>query len=165
MASFTFKAALLPGVMVGVCLWITGCSESNDQAPQGQSTSAASDKDWSDHTQGLPFIVGYEAGQAKAASNGKPVMYFVTTTWCGYCKQLAEESFNDAEVRELLGQFNCVIVDGDVESTDGYAGFQGFPYIAFRSADGEDLASVSGYVPLKQFKAKAQAALNAANKS
>ena len=40
-------------------------------------------------------------------------MMFITTTWCGWCKKLANESFNNPEIRDLLANFVCVIVDGD----------------------------------------------------
>ena len=71
-------------------------------------------KNWDEHTQGLPFVVGYDKGMNAAAAENKPVMMFVTTTWCGLCRKLAEENFNDTEVKELLTNFVCVIVDGDV---------------------------------------------------
>ena len=29
-------------------------------------------------------------------------MFFVTTTWCGWCKKLARENFRDPEVKKLL---------------------------------------------------------------
>ena len=103
---------LLPILTLVACLGILGC-ESSTPTPSGQANFP--DK-WAEHTQGLPFVVGYDQGREAAAAQGKPAMMFVTTTWCGYCKMLAKESFNDPEIRGLLANFVCVIVDGDTES-------------------------------------------------
>ena len=82
----------------------------------GCGTAATGPKNWDDHTQGLPFEVGYDRGMKAASNQNKPAMVFVTTTWCGWCKKLANENFNDSEVKQLLTNFVCVIVDGDVET-------------------------------------------------
>ena len=42
---------------------------------------SAKDKNWSDHKGNIPFIVGWEKGQAEAKFSGKPIMAFFTTTW------------------------------------------------------------------------------------
>ena len=131
------------------CLMLTGCG------PAGSS----GDK-WAEHTQGLPFVIGYEAGMAKAQAEKKPVMLFVTTTWCGYCKKLAAEDLTDPDVRKLLELFVLAIVDGDSEGAAASAlGAQGFPHIVFKGPDGDDLGSISGYVPVDQFKAAVEEAI------
>ena len=38
-------------------------------------------KDWSDHMGNIPFIVGSERGIKEAEFQGKPILYFFTTTW------------------------------------------------------------------------------------
>ena len=38
-------------------------------------------KDWSDHTGNIRFIVGSERGIKEAEFQGKPILYFFTTTW------------------------------------------------------------------------------------
>ncbi len=118
-------------------------------------------KNWDEHTQGLPFVVGYDKGMNAAAAENKPAMMFVTTTWCGWCKKLAEENFNDAEVKELLTNFVCVIVDGDEEKAAGQKlSANGYPHIVFVSAKGDKLAENSGYAPVAEFKAVVQKALD-----
>ena len=71
--------------ILGLCVF--ACQQADDIIPTGTS----SPPNWDDHTQGLPFEFGYDAGLAKAKSEGKPAMMFVTTTWCGFCKKLAGE--------------------------------------------------------------------------
>jgi len=122
-------------------------------------------KGWADHTQGLPFIVGYDEGMKAATEQKKPVMMFVTTTWCGYCKKLAAENFNDPEVKDLLSNFVCVIVDGDEEkSAASRLGSKGYPHLVFLSADGEKLGQQSGYAPVAVFKPLVQEALEKSRK-
>lgn len=99
-------------------------------------------KGWADHTQGLPFVFGYEEGLKAAAEQKKPAMMFVTTTWCGWCKKLAEENFNDSEEKELLSNFVCVIVDGDEEKAAARKlGVGGYPHLVFLSSSGEKLVN------------------------
>src|SRR5262245_5892139 len=116
--------------------------------------------DWSEHTQGLPFVIGYDAGMKAAAEQKKPAMMFVTATWCGWCKKLAEENFNDPEERELLSKFVCVIVDGDSEPGAAQKlGADGYPHIVFLSSSGEKLGENSGYAPVAEFKPLVKQAL------
>lgn len=129
----------------------------------GCGGSATGPKDWDDHTQGLPFEVGYDQGMKAAAAQDKPAMLFVTTTWCGWCKKLADENFNDAEVKELLAHFVCVIVDGDVETAAAQKlGANGYPHIVFLSTKGETLGEFSGYGTVAEFKPVVEKALQKA---
>ncbi len=41
----------------------------------------AKDKDWSDHTGDVPFVMGFKKAQAQAEFTGKPMLAFFTTTW------------------------------------------------------------------------------------
>ena len=129
-------------------IWLPGCN------------SLAGPKDWDDHTQGLPFVFGYEEGMAAASSQNKPAMLFVTATWCGWCKKLAQENFNDEEVKELLSNFVCVIVDGDVETqAAAKLGANGYPHIVFVSPTGDKLSECSGYASVSEFKPLVEQAL------
>jgi thioredoxin-related protein len=120
--------------------------------------SEASDDDadakWADHTQKLPFVIGYEKGMAEAKAQNKPAMFFVTTTWCGWCKKHAEENFNDSEIQDLLGKFVLVIVDGDTEKDAliTLGANQGFPHFIFKSSKDEKLGEQLGYSPVEEFK-------------
>lgn len=154
-------------------LLVTGCdyraSEVAKQQPsptaQSSTTGAKQDgakhDEWADHTQGLPFVFGYDRGMAEAKSQSKPVMLFVTTTWCGWCKKLAEEDFNDPEIRKLLSEkFVLAIVDGDTESGPAAKlGAQGFPYIVFQDPAGNKIGVCEGYKPAKEFKPLVESAL------
>ena len=120
-------------------------------------------KDWSHHTGKVPFVIGYDAGLAQAKESGKPLMLFLTTTWCGWCKKLAADSFSDEAVAKELEAFVPVIVDGDVER-DVIARFDigGYPDVRFVTVDGQQLGHVGGYVPKAEFRAAIAAALRKA---
>jgi len=134
--------------VVASCVLFSGCG------PAGSS----GDK-WAEHTQGLPFVIGYEAGMAKAQAEKKPVMLFVTTTWCPPCKMLASNDLADAENQKLLEPFVLVIVDGDAErDVVAKLGVESFPRVLFQAVDGTTLADVSGYAP-GQFRAQLEQAV------
>lgn len=121
----------------------------------GCTSEPSGAKSWSDHTQGLPFVMGYEAGLQQASSQGKPAMLFVTTTWCSWCKKLAKEAFNDAEIRQILtDKFVCVIIDGDTErEAVSTLGVDGYPHVVFHNTAGQKVDEVIGYVPAPEFRA------------
>ncbi len=120
---------------------------------------------WDEHTQGLPFVIGYEQGMKQAEAEKKPAMMFVTADWCGFCTRHAEENFNDPEIKELLSNFVCVIVDGDKEKIARLKlnATNGYPHFVFLSHDGTKLAESFGYTPVEAFKPIVEEALSKAN--
>lgn len=115
---------------------------------------------WREHTQGLPFVIGYERGLEEVRARHKPAMLFITTTWCGPCRNFANDNLTDPEIRELLGNFVCVLVDGDTERRARQEmGTRGYPHIVFLSDRGEKLAEFHAYRSPQQFKAIAEAVL------
>ena len=117
-------------------------------------------KEWTPHMGSLKFVVGYSKGVEQARKDKKLVMLDFTTTWCGWCKKLASESFTDAEVVKALDGFTCVIVDGDVEKDicQKY-GVRGFPNVRFVTTDDKELGVVGGYKPTAEFLAVVKSAI------
>jgi len=147
-------------LLLAVSLVAWGCAKSEQSAEVEVGDAVADTHAWNEHTQGLTFVVGYDAGLAKAKAEDKPVMLFVTATWCGWCKKLANESFNDPEIRQLLDKFVLVIVDLDTEGEVAEKlGVQGVPYIVFESPTGQKLSVTEGYKPAPEFKADIEHAL------
>ncbi len=133
----------------------------------GSSPADSSHEDWSSHTQGLPFVFGYEAGRQESQAQQKPVMYFVTTTWCGWCRKLAGEAFQDERIKQLLtDEFVCVIVDGDTEKAAAkQLGARGFPHLVFENAAGKKVNECRGYVPKDRFLKIVEEALSKASQA
>jgi len=149
---------ILLGCVTGLVL--SGCGEEPPPADEVTPAAPTQPKDWSDHTQGLPFVVGYQQGLEKAGSEGKPAMMFVTTTWCGWCKKLADDAFTEPEIKDLLSKFVLVIVDGDVEEeAKTKLGTQGYPHIVFLSPSGQKVGECLGYRPAEEFQEIVQNAL------
>lgn len=156
----TLMRHVVCAAMAVLLLGTLGCGNAAREAEVEVGDAVADPHDWNEHTQGLTFVVGYEAGMAKAKAENKPAMLFVTATWCGWCKKLANESFNDPEVRQLLDKFVLVIVDLDTEQKIAeQLGVQGVPFIVFESPEGRKLAVNEGYVPVPEFKAAVEHAL------
>ncbi|MCE9637803.1 MAG: thioredoxin fold domain-containing protein [Planctomycetes bacterium] len=130
--------------------------EGHGGAAAGPAAEAGGDP-WATHRGNVPFILGFEKGMAAVKDTGKPPMLFITTTWCGYCKKLAGESFTDDAVVKILAKFTPVIVDGDVEK-DICTKYKanGFPKVVFCDVKGEAVSAVDGYVPKAEFQAKAE---------
>ncbi len=123
--------------------------------------SSGGPADWSEHTHGLPFVVGYERGVKAAEESGKPTLFFVTTTWCGWCKRLARDNFDDPSIRPLLEQFTLVLVDGDTEhaASRKLNPSGGVPHIVIQSPDGEVVQEITGYRPPDEFRELLQQAV------
>ncbi|GEM_PF-1949044 len=110
------------------------------------------EKDWSAHLGKLPFTVGYAKGMEKAKADKKPVLLFITTTWCGWCKKLAEDTFSNEEVVKALSGFTPVLVDGDVDKDACEKfGAEGYPALRFLDAEGTLLGSSDGYSAPEEF--------------
>lgn len=127
----------------------------------GKAGAATEEKNWADHTGNLKFIVGWEKGKKEAEFSGKPVLYFYTTTWCGWCKKLAGESYTDAEVVKFVQEnFITVLVDGDVDKDFGKE-YQasGYPNTVFTDSKGKKLVQVAGYKKKDEFFEEIKSAL------
>lgn len=107
---------------------------------------------WAGHRGALDFVDGYERGMARVRMTGRPPMFFVTTTTCVFCRQLAGEAFTDADVVAELAHFTPVLVDGEAES--GVAAkysVSSFPTVIFADTTGKQSSQVRGYVATATF--------------
>jgi thioredoxin-related protein len=128
-------------------------------SPYLDPESAAGQK-WAEHTGSVKFVLGYENGRALAEKTSKPAMYFVTTTWCKYCRQMAKDNFDDAPVKKLLEGFVCVLVDGEAEARRArLLGAPGFPHVVFATSKGVEIARASGAQSVERFRALIQRVL------
>lgn len=157
--AFCFMAGML-------LLPLVGCMEIETGESVSETTITAPNNDpWFGHTQGLPFEFGFLHGIEQAQEQQKPVMFFVTNLRCGWCKKLATESFTDANIKSLLEHFVLIIVDSDDTREHpvlSKLGVHAFPFILFKSHEGETLAVSEGYKPKDEFEDIVVQALNAA---
>ena len=102
----------------------------------------------------------YDTGLKKAQKENKHVFIDFTAKWCGWCKKMDRETFQEPDVVELINQhFVPVRVDGDspkeldVEGfkiteknlTRSEFGVRGFPSFWFLKPDGTKLGKIDGY--------------------
>lgn len=115
---------------------------------------------WAEHAGKIAFLIGYDEGVRVSKESGKPPMYFFTTTWCGWCKQLGQEAFMDEDIVALVrDRFTPVIVDGDVETTATRRfGVAGYPRLVFADMTGAVVATLDGYRPKEEVRRAVQGA-------
>lgn len=106
-----------------------------------------------------------ETAIKNAADQDKPVMVDVYTDWCGWCKKMDKEVFNNPDVSESLSKlFMLAKVNGESrekitykdKKTDGVGiaqgfGIRGYPSLIFLDAKGDLLTLIPGYVDAEKF--------------
>jgi len=112
------------------------------------TAAAAVDPKWAEDVGDLPFVVGLDAGGKAVSASGRPAMYYFTTTWCGYCKVLAQTGFKDKDVvAKVTAGFTPILLDGDDPANAQLAGqfrVEGFPTVVFTDQSGAARETVVG---------------------
>ncbi len=104
----------------------------------------------------LEFTTDGEAAFEQAKEQGKMVMIDFYAEWCGPCKQMEREAFNDESVAELLQDVIVVRVDIEDTSTNGRLikkfGSSPIPLVVFFDSDGDEIGRTVGYGGVSAFK-------------
>lgn len=89
----------------------------------------------------------FKSALEEAQRTKAPVMADFYATWCGWCKRLDVDTYQDDEVKALAGKFICVKIDGD-QSTDVTMKYRvrAYPTILFFNPDGMEEKRIGGYV-------------------
>lgn len=92
------------------------------------------------------------AALQKSKSENKTVMADFYTDWCGWCKKLDKDVYEDAGVNRLAGKFICVKVDctQDRVAASKY-GIKGYPTVIFFNSDGKTAETIVGYKTAQEF--------------
>jgi hypothetical protein len=61
----------------------------------------------------IEYVEGFEAGQRRAAAEGRPMLVLFRASWCRWCAELARGPLVDRRLVGLSRQFVCVMVDAD----------------------------------------------------
>lgn len=95
--------------------------------------------------------------QAAALEQGKPLVYFVTATWCSPCRVMKRQVWADDEVREAVNAgFVPVLVDLDDPDSDqiqSHFQISGTPWTIFTSPAGDVLDYRAGAISKSEFMA------------
>jgi uncharacterized protein YyaL (SSP411 family) len=91
----------------------------------------------------------YEEGMAVSRIEKKKVFLHFYADWCGYCRKMAQDTFQDSAVVAYLNKnFIPVRVNTDREQqTAADYGVMGLPFTVFLTDRGEPIAGRAGYIP------------------
>lgn len=104
-------------------------------------------------------------GLARASRADRPVLVSVYTDWCGWCRRMNRDVYEDASVKAYLeANFVTVRLNAEADQPAVYrgkdytyrtlaSGFRvtGYPTTIFLKADGSHLVNVPGFLPADQF--------------
>jgi thioredoxin len=130
--------------IVAVVVLASGCTYFK-QDNQGTQTSQ-------DQTSNLNWHSDMNSALDEAKKTRKPIMIDFYATWCSYCQQLDNETFQDPRVQEKLSQdYVRVKIDGD-QNPDLVSKYNifGYPTLVFLNSDGQEIKRQEGYLPADQ---------------
>ena len=111
--------------------------------------------------------VSYEEGMTVGRIEKKNIFLHFYADWCGYCKKMAAETFQDGAVIDFLNKnFISIRVNSDNDpQTAMQYGVRGVPYTVILLETGESIGTISGYIPAEPLLAmlKEAESIKAAN--
>jgi thioredoxin-related protein len=93
----------------------------------------------------------YKEGMVTGRIEKKKVFLHFYANWCGYCRKMAKDTFQDPSVVSYLNEnFIAIRVDFDKENEIASRyGVRGLPSTWFLTQTGERIGNVPGYIPPK----------------
>ena len=81
----------------------------------------------------------YTAAYREMERTGRPMVVLVTAEWCGPCRQLESNVLPDPQIKGLLSDYACTMVDLDHEPSlaQKLGGGEGVPFMAVYVPDGD----------------------------
>ena len=97
-------------------------------------------------TESLNWNTDLNSAITTAKNTNKLVLVDVYAPWCGYCKEMDKNTFQNPQVQEKLSNYVLVKVNGD-ENPDFVMKYQiyGYPTVLILDPDGNIVKTVSGY--------------------
>lgn len=91
----------------------------------------------------------YEEGMVVSKVEKKKVFLHFYADWCGFCRKMAQDTFQDSSVVAFLNKnFIPVRVNTDKEQQKAANyGVVGLPFTVFLTDRGEPIISLPGYIP------------------
>lgn len=167
MINLTLLKSFRPFFLLAVFMLISGCSNGESNSAEGESNNGSStvyDGDGS-HEQRDALWNSLQESQRKAEQNGKWVLVDVYTEWCGYCRQMYQETYTDEKVLDNLNEYFHVTrinaesdenirFNGQEMSMEQFAaefGVTSYPTTIIIDSDGEPFAVQPGFIEADEF--------------
>ncbi|MFQ5741401.1 MAG: thioredoxin fold domain-containing protein [Acidobacteriota bacterium] len=113
----------------------------------------------------IPWGHDYEQALESARLQSRPVITYLFTDWCTYCKQMEATTFKDPE---LLGKMSDKYIWVKLNAETNPEGVRlarqfaitGYPTIIVLDPEGEELDRMEGYFPSREFEESVELALS-----
>ncbi|MBN1662951.1 MAG: thioredoxin fold domain-containing protein [Deltaproteobacteria bacterium] len=111
------------------------------------------------------FLTDFQAAQAQAKKENKPLYLHFTTMGCTWCRKIENDIYKTPEGQKVLAPFvkvtmDCTVPRGQqptgpakayIQLMQKYGG-QGYPFLVMTTPEGDILGRLAGYLPLPKFK-------------
>ena len=126
-------------LLCALLVMAAGCS------PQASSSTMA-------ESGGIAWMRDLSAAKELAQSENKPILIDFYTEWCGWCKKLDKDTYQNGRVIAQAEAFVCVKIDAEKnQQLAREFNVRGFPSTAFLQPDGSLIEVVPGYLPPDNF--------------
>ncbi len=111
----------------------------------------------------LPWIQSYQQALKQAQQEGKFVLAYLYTDWCGYCKKMEAETFTDQAVIDEMSDSYVWLklnaeTDREGQQLQERFNITGYPGLILLDGDGQEMERISGFVPAEAFRQRVAAA-------
>ncbi len=145
---FFYSIAALMLIATFVC-----CSESDSREVSYNSKSQTSEIN-QNQTSDITWY-GYDEGMALGKKEGKKLLLHFYADWCVYCKKMDKEIFSQKDAADFINKnFIPIRLNSDVDTqlAEAYH-VSGLPTTCFLDQNGENIKTISGYLPKEMFMA------------
>lgn len=148
MLTFNQKMLIILGIVISVVLVIYAISSvEKGIQPQNQGQNQSQDQQIN-----LQWNTDLNSALNSAQKSKKLVFIDFYTDWCGYCKQMDEETFTDPSVKEKFAQkYVLVKINGD-QNPDLVSDYKiyGYPTLVILDSNGNEVKRQEGFVTLAE---------------
>lgn len=116
----------------------------------------------------IPWVKDYSGALERARSERLPVITYLFTDWCSYCKQMEGSTFQDPLLTEQMSEkfvwvkLNAETDEQGIRLRDEYL-ISGYPTFLVLDAEGRELDRMEGYIPAAAFKSSVEGFLTSPN--
>lgn len=106
----------------------------------------SADKKQSAEQGSLTWNTDLNSALTTAKNINKPVLVDFYASWCTYCREMDENTFQDPRVKQKLSDYVLVKINGD-QNPDLVKKYQiyGYPTILILDSNGNIIKTISGY--------------------